>query len=68
MENAPQIIARFHELHPGAPRQIERTAFASLEFQPYENFTQVVSASHHFDWTNGSDISIFPHKYQPQSA
>ncbi len=30
VENTPQIIARFHELHPGAPRQIERTAFAKI--------------------------------------
>jgi hypothetical protein len=68
VENAPQIIARFHELHPGAPRQIERTAFASLKFQPYENLTEVISALHHFDWINESDINIFPHKFQPQSS
>ena len=43
--SADEAIAEFYKAHPNAPRKISATIFHSLPWQPYHNYTEVVTGT-----------------------
>ena len=54
---AKRRIAEFHKQNPEAPKHISVAAYATLPFQPIENFTEPAKQAS-FDWTQGRTPNI----------
>ena len=52
LEHASELVAKFHQIHPGAPCRIAGTVFSQLPFHPYTNFTEFPT-----DYPTSSKIS-----------
>lgn len=52
MEKSKELVDKFHQESPSAPRRISATAWRSLPFRPYKNVTH--SKPSLFSWISGS--------------
>ena len=52
IDNAKEMVKKFHKNHPSAPKRIR----ATLQFRPYENFTE--DKRKIFDWTRGKEEEV----------
>ena len=48
--HAPNLVSRFHQTHPSAPRRLNATAFRNLMFHTFENLTDTQTAT---PWEDG---------------
>jgi hypothetical protein len=52
VSGAKKLVTEFHKQNPEAPQHISAAIYASLPFQPFENFTEPLKRTI-FDWTAG---------------
>ena len=59
VSGAMRLVAEFHKQNPEAPQHISATLYATLPFQPLQNFTKPPIRGL-FDWTKGRDLTCDP--------
>ena len=59
VSGARRLVAEFHKRNPEAPQRISAALYATLPFQPLQNFTKPPIRGL-FDWTKGRDLTRDP--------